>query len=522
MRTDDLYKGNFMSPANMAEENDSQNNLNTNKNYKELADLKCALDSSAIVARTDKFGVITQVNDKFCEISGYSASELIGKTHKIINSGRHSKEFFADMWNTISGGRVWRGEIKNKAKNGSYYWVDTTITPFMDESGKPFEYIAIRYDITSRKKAEELIKESEKRYSELINNIPDAIWRADENGSFVYISENIHKISGYTPEELIQAKIEFWMDIIHSADRRNVITSYRNFFEKGTKFEIDYRLKKKSGEWIWIHVRAVNVIERDGMKSAAGVIMDITGRKKAEIELAKSRNELKVLNSQKDKFFSIISHDLRSPFTGLMGFASFLASEIEALTKEEIRDYVSQINKTTGNIYNLLNNLLEWARVQMGRVEYQPTTISLYEKVQIIVNLLSANASKKNIKLEISASPNILIYADENMFRSILQNVLSNAIKFTNSGGVIKIEAAIKGKFVEVTVADTGIGMDRDMLKNIFKLEVNHTTRGTNNEAGAGLGLILIKELIEKHGGKIKVYSKKGEGTRFTFTIPKG
>jgi PAS domain S-box-containing protein len=492
------------------------------ENYKELADLKSALDSSAIIARTDRFGVITQVNEKFCQISGYSEAELIGKTHRVINSGYHPKEFFAGMWQTITAGKVWRGEIRNKAKNGAYYWVDTTITPFMDDEGKPFEFIAIRYDITARKKAEEAIRESEKRYSDMINNIPDALWQADENGNFIYMSENIQRLSGYTPEELINSKITFWINIIHHDDRRRVFSAFKDFFEKNDKFEIDYRIKKKSGEWSWIHMRAVNVIVNNDIKTAAGIIMDINDRKKAEIELEKSRNELKDINYQKDKFFSIISHDLRSPFTGLMGFASFLLSEMDSLSQEEIKEYLSQINKTTSNIYNLLNNLLEWSRVQIGRMEYQPANISLLEKARITVNLLSANAAKKNIELEMNIDPHISVFADENMLRSILQNIISNAIKFTNSGGKVKVQAEIKGKFVEICVTDTGIGIEPEALNKIFKMEVNHTTRGTHNEAGAGIGLMLTKELVEKHGGKIKIQSKIGEGSKFIITIPKG
>lgn len=492
------------------------------ENYKELSDLKSALDSSAIVARTDKFGVIIQVNEKFCQISGYSEEELIGKTHKIINSGYHPKEFFAELWGTISGGKVWRGEIRNKAKNGTYYWVATTITPFMDDAGEPFEYIAIRFDITDRKKAEDAIRESEKRYSDMINNIPDALWQADENGNFVYISENIQRISGYTPNELLNSNIAFWVNIIHQKDRRRVFDAFKNFFEKSDKFEIDYRIKKKSGEWSWIHMRAVNVVVSNSVKTAAGVIMDINDRKNAEIELEKSRNELRETNYQKDKFFSIISHDLRSPFTGLMGFASFLVSEMDTLTSEEIREYLSQINKTTNNIYNLLNNLLEWSRVQMGKMEYQPVSLSLLEKMKIIVNLFSANAAKKNIELQMKIAQDILVFADENMLRSILQNLISNAIKFTASGGIVKVNAEVKGKFVEISVIDTGTGIDPESLNRIFKMEVNYTTRGTHNEAGAGLGLMLTKELVEKHGGKIKVQSKVGEGSKFTITIPKG
>jgi diguanylate cyclase (GGDEF)-like protein/PAS domain S-box-containing protein len=216
---------------------------------KELADIKFALDVSAIVAITDVRGRITYINDKFCEISKYSREELLGQDHRIINSGYHSKEFITNLWKTISSGEVWRGELKNRAKDGSAYWVDTTIIPFLTENGKPYQYVAIRYDITERKKAEEAIRESEVRFREMADGAPVLIWMADEQQKATYFNKRWLDFTGRSFEE---EQGLGWTDNIHPDDKERCIESLRIAFENHTSFEIEYRLRRFDGEYRWL------------------------------------------------------------------------------------------------------------------------------------------------------------------------------------------------------------------------------------------------------------------------------
>jgi len=237
-------------------------------------------------------------------------------------------------------------------------------------------------------------------------------------------------------------------------------------------------------------------------------------------ELSDLNRKLEESNASKDKFFSILAHDLRSPFNGLLGFTNILLEDIDQLPKEDIKNFVIQISNATKSIYSLLENILQWSRMQIGRMDYQPIRINLYENVSHIFRLLIGNAIKKNISLESEINDKIYLNADQNMLNSILQNIISNALKFTETGGNIKVMAFVKESFVEISVADSGIGIKKEDMDKLFRIDVKHSTIGTAKERGTGLGLILCKELVEKHGGSIWVESKVGKGTCFSFAIP--
>lgn len=238
-------------------------------------------------------------------------------------------------------------------------------------------------------------------------------------------------------------------------------------------------------------------------------------------QLKSTQDELKQTIASKDKFFSIIAHDLRGPFSGFLGLSELLADEYEMLAKEEISQIATSMNKAAKRLFNFLENLLDWSRAQMGRMDYNPFVFELSDLVDRYIGLLQTTAAEKNIKLINEVPDQTSVFADNNMLGTILRNLLSNAIKFTNNGGEVRvgIEGETEGLY-KVSVTDNGIGMTQEALEKIFRIDTKFTTPGTNNETGTGLGLVLCKELVDMHGGKIEVFSEKKVGTKFVFTIP--
>jgi len=249
---------------------------------------------------------------------------------------------------------------------------------------------------------------------------------------------------------------------------------------------------------------------------------ELTERKRAEHALQQANEELAKLNVDKDKLFSIIAHDLRAPFMPLLGMSELLPTIVDESTDYEIiKEMAHSIHESAKNIYSLLENLLQWSRIQRGHISYQPQTFHLHKIVQNIIQLLSLNAGEKNITLQNLVSEDISIYADKTMLETVIRNLTSNAIKFTPSEGNITIETKVNiPNFIEIAVIDTGIGMSQEMINTLFKVEHHHTTLGTNKEKGTGLGLLICKELIENNGGTIWLESKQGQGTCVSFTVP--
>jgi len=241
----------------------------------------------------------------------------------------------------------------------------------------------------------------------------------------------------------------------------------------------------------------------------------------ANIKLFETEKQLQTLNQTKDKFFSILAHDLINPFQPILGLSELLVTDLDRLPDEDIKKYASLIKESTMRLFNLLSNLLKWTQTQTGRLSYDPENICLPELVNEIFSFYKENARLKNIHLLNHIDKEILVYADRELLSATIRNLVSNAIKFTNNNGYVKVDAKEKNGFIEVSVEDNGIGINPTRLEKIFSLESAVSTKGTQNEKGTGLGLILCKEFVAKNGGNIRVTSRKGKGTVFYFTLPK-
>lgn len=239
------------------------------------------------------------------------------------------------------------------------------------------------------------------------------------------------------------------------------------------------------------------------------------------VRLEKQNEQLKELNASKDKFFSIVAHDLRNPLQVLLGYSELILINIDNYNKKEFRKFVEIIQKSTKNIHTLLENLLMWSRIQKGMMEHNPQQSNIRDILEENVNFLSPNAEQKQITLTNSIEGQGTVYADKNMINVVVRNLISNALKFTDAGGTVRVSAVENEKFVKVSVFDTGIGISKGNLKELFRIDVTHNNIGTAGEKGSGLGLILCKELVEKNNGIIGVESEVGKGSTFTFTIPK-
>jgi signal transduction histidine kinase/ActR/RegA family two-component response regulator len=286
--------------------------------------------------------------------------------------------------------------------------------------------------------------------------------------------------------------------------------------------EMEFRIINKRGNIVWVRTK-INVIRNaDGKISKIyGLVSDISLRKKAEEELNRSTENLIKLNETKDKFISIISHDLRTPFSSILGFTDLLIGD-EDLTEEEKKQYVRFIQESSKSMLELVNSLLDWTRLQTGRIKFEPEKISARMIVINSINSLSGTALQKNINLKSEVEKDLTIYADNSLMSQVFNNLISNAIKFTKPGGEIVISASPskKTRFYEFSVRDNGVGIKPENMKELFRIDTKFSSEGTAGEKGSGLGLSLVNEIIEKHGGNIWVESEYGKGSNFKFILP--
>jgi PAS domain S-box-containing protein len=295
------------------------------------------------------------------------------------------------------------------------------------------------------------------------------------------------------------------------------------------KFEL--LVKRKDGEIRPTEI-FFNKTSYNGHDTVIVAGRDLTESKKVVSELLRQNNELKESNKSKDKFFSIFAHDLKNPFQGLLGFIDLLYEDLDELSNEQVKEYLANVRNASYHTYALLENLLEWSRIQSGKMPFTPTVFDIHDEISSVISVLDNNATQKEIKLINEVDPLIMVEADRNMIRSVIQNIVTNSIKFSNANGRVVIRGRVpqtykpKGTnepgdrhWLEISVSDNGIGIPEEILPKLFKLNGQYSSTGTANEPGTGLGLVLCHEMVEKNGGRIWAESIPGQGTTFVFTI---
>jgi len=468
----------------------------------------------------------TLANESFVKMFGYdSVDEILGKDPLDFVSNNDLYRVAKYIEDLEKGEESPSKYIFNGVrKDGTTIIVEKSVKSF--SSAKEFYVVASYRDITEQQNFLKALANSEEKYRNITENINDSMWTAelvDGKLKQVFYTAAIKKITGYEGEEFINNP-KFWIKIIHPDDKKEVIRNIQRIYKDPAKSsgEVEYRIVNKSGTIVWIKNKLNIIRNREGgIERIYGLVSDVTLSKQSEEKIRKSSEELKLLNESKDRFISIVSHDLRSPFSSILGFTDLLLTERDLPEDKQVQ-YINFIQESANNMLSLVNSLLDWTRLQTGRIDFTAEKLNASGIINKAFQMLTGAAMQKNIELVSEVSKDLSVHADTNLLLQVFNNLISNAIKFTNEGGKITISAKplIDKKQIEFSVSDTGIGIKEEDIDKLFTVATKHTTTGTAGEKGSGLGLSLCKEIVEKHGGEISVESQYGSGTTFKFTLP--
>ncbi len=473
--------------------------------YKNLLDLQFALDQSSIISITDATGNIISFNDNFVRISGFHRNEIIGQNHRIINAGYHPNFFFEEMWETISSGKVWHGEIKNKRKDGSTYWVDSHIIPFLDDYGIPFQYISIRTDITLRKGAEELLSASEEKFRLLYENAPIGIMLVDIDGRITECNEYLLTLLGYSRTEFIGKKS---FDFLPEDFKEYKSLAFEQLLNRNAnQIYLEEKRITKDGRHLWTGCYSNAWFDRDGkFLFKLDFIVEIENRKKSEEELLK-------LDESKNAILNIVAHDLRSPIGGIISLIQIMLEDDQNAANKK---YLEMAEVSGNHVLNIANDILEMTQATDVKNFIDKELTELNRFLVNCIQFQELQAKEKNIEILFKSSVEKLYFEiNRDKMMRVITNLLSNAIKFTRETGTIELSLSLKNKRPLITVSDNGIGIPKSKQPFLFEKFSPARRAGTKGEKSTGLGMFIVNEIIERHNGKITFESEENKGTTF-------
>lgn len=451
-------------------------------------------------------------NSRFSEVFQLTTRDLKGySTRAILNPDEvfESRTSWLDIMKTD---KMVDKTIQLQRSNRDLFWcrfIGTPLDPVNPNEGS----VWMVEDITERKR----LREKMRLLSHTVESLAECVSITDTADRIIFVNKAFEELYSYKQEELIDKTIS----IVSSPnnDPKIIQSILPATLDGGWRGEVINR--RKDGTEFPVFMSTSKVVDENGeVVALVGVATDITERKQVEKQLEKYSEDLKRSNDAKDKLFSIISHDLRSPFNSMLGFLNILTDDHEIISEVEKKSVILDLKKTSENTFELLENLLTWSRTQTGGIKVSQIYFDLSAIVDVQFDVLKNAAASKNINLTNHITNETNVYADRDMVKTILLNLINNAIKFTLPGGNINVNAAVKNNDVEISVEDNGVGIEESVLVNMFKSDKSHSTLGTLKEIGTGLGLLICKEFAELNNGKIWAESEAGKGSVFIFTLP--